>query len=182
MANQSADARSAVIQVLINVVDDEVNREEALLSTKWTASVEVLGELQALEAIDALVKYLTASGLALTIEPHPRPAKDALLKIGKPAIPRLIQALSTEGAIRYEAIDTLAEIEPVAVPQLIEALANANPYIRGGAAVALGMIGGQAAKDAINQALKKETNSKAEADFKYALDYIHRYKEFEKSR
>jgi hypothetical protein len=83
-----------------------------LIATKWVAAVRLLGELRATEAIDALVENLDQSGQnAVTLSINFRPVRGAVIKIGEPAIPRLISALSNpKPSIRYEAAWALNEI------------------------------------------------------------------------
>jgi len=76
-------------------------------------------------------------------------AAAALGRIGKPAVPRLVEALqSSNPALRHQAADTLARIGPSAaeaVPALIVAIDDEDPLVRKAAARALGQIGPDAA-------------------------------------
>jgi HEAT repeat protein len=176
IGQQSDEARSEVIHALIRIVDDSVTRNESLETYRWITAVRVLGDLRAVEAIDVLIKNLDESGsYPLLIKGNSTPAQSALGKIGKPAIPHLIEALSNQKQeIRQNAINALTRMGWTAVPQLIEALSHANPSIRGGAALALGWIGGQENISAIENSLKTETNAEAKADFEYALNAARR--------
>ncbi len=76
-------------------------------------------------------------------------AADALGAIGPvaaPAIPALIIALSTPSAdLRKSAVDALGKIGPLAITATVGALGDHNPYVREGAAKALGLMGADAA-------------------------------------
>lgn len=75
-------------------------------------------------------------------------AADAVVKIGSPAVPFLIEALKAESKqVRWRAASALAEIgaeASSAVPSLIAMLHDEDEYIRRIAAYALGKIGPQA--------------------------------------
>lgn len=79
-------------------------------------------------------------------------AAAALGRIGRPAVPKLVEALASENpSLRQKAADTLARIGPAAadaVPALIKALRDADPLVRKSAARALGQIGPDA-EDAV---------------------------------
>ena len=76
-------------------------------------------------------------------------AAAALGRIGKPAVPKLIEALASPNPVlRHQAADTLARIGPSAadaVPALIQSLRDEDPLVRKSAARALGQIGPEAA-------------------------------------
>lgn len=76
-------------------------------------------------------------------------AAAALGRIGRPAVPRLVEALqSPDATLRQQAADTLARIGPAAdeaVPALVQALRDDDPLVRKSAARALGQIGPAAA-------------------------------------
>ncbi|GAB4206178.1 MAG: hypothetical protein Fur006_63040 [Coleofasciculaceae cyanobacterium] len=75
-------------------------------------------------------------------------AADAIVKIGSPAVPFLINALKNEDKqVRWRAASALADIgaeASAAVPALITALHDADEYIRRIATYALGKIGPEA--------------------------------------
>ncbi len=75
-------------------------------------------------------------------------AADAIVKIGSPAVPFLIEALKAENKqVRWRAASALGEIgaeASSAVPALIAALQDEDEYIRRIAAYALGKIGPEA--------------------------------------
>jgi hypothetical protein len=76
-------------------------------------------------------------------------AAAALGRIGKPAVPKLVEALkSSNPMLRHQAADTLARIGPsaaAAVPALIDAMTDQDPLVRKACARALGQIGPDAA-------------------------------------
>lgn len=76
-------------------------------------------------------------------------AAAALGRIGKPAVPKLVEALkSSNPMLRHQAADTLARIGPSAadaVPALIDAMTDQDPLVRKACARALGQIGPDAA-------------------------------------
>ncbi len=70
-------------------------------------------------------------------------ARDALAKVGLPAVPALVSALaSTNVRVSHMAEQALARIGKAAVPALVANLATQNTSARGWAAVSLGDIGG----------------------------------------
>ena len=94
----------------------------------WEATCDVFGRLKATEAIDLLIERLGwSSGNPSSMS---SPGADALILIGQPSVPKLSEALLRS---------------------------NASPAVRYYATVALGEIGGPRARDALNLALKVET-------------------------
>jgi hypothetical protein len=86
--------------------------------------VRLLGDLRAREAVDALVTRLHLTGdCGVVFSISYRPVARAVQKIGEPAIPRLIEALSERrSTIFVLAASTLAEIGQPAVARLRETL------------------------------------------------------------
>ena len=79
------------------------------------------------ETIAALLTKLTdKDGLVR------KPARDALVEIGSPAVPGLIELLKDKRThVRWEAAKALSEIaDPLAAPALVEALEDNDPGIR----------------------------------------------------
>jgi len=76
-------------------------------------------------------------------------AADALARIGRPAVPALIRALSDpDPELRHQAARALSRMGPSvrdAVPALIRALKDPDPLVRRSAARALGQVGPDAA-------------------------------------
>ncbi|MBZ5686393.1 MAG: tRNA epoxyqueuosine(34) reductase QueG [Acidobacteriia bacterium] len=60
--------------------------------------------------------------------------------------------------------------DPLAVPALIGALQDHEPLVRGHAAWALGRIGGEEARQALQEALQKEEDGEVCKEIQYALD------------
>jgi HEAT repeat protein len=94
----------------------------------WQEACDVFGRLKATEAIDLLIERLGwSSGSTSSMS---SPGADALILIGQPSVHKLSEALLRS---------------------------NASPAVRYYATVALGEIGGPRARDALNLALKVET-------------------------
>ena len=176
IARQSQEGRTEVIRVLIKIVDGPIIvAYEPGIATRWRLAVDLLGEIGAVEAINHLIDRLDKTGLPVPITPMTPPARTALIRIGTPAVPRLIQSLAfNEGQIRLELIRTLVGIGRSAVQQLEVALSDRAPSVRGGAAIALGWIAGEDAMGAINRALASETDAAAKKDLQFALNEIMR--------
>ena len=109
IAKKSLNGRAAVIKGMIQVLEDPGSRGDGIFAYRWLTAVFLLGELKAGEGIDALIRSLDfkgQNGIVLSI--NIRPASDALIKIGRPAIPKLRAALSDSNSeIRSEAAGTL---------------------------------------------------------------------------
>jgi HEAT repeat protein len=144
IAARSAESRARVIDRLMDVVEDLSAKHEFPMATLWMKAVSVLGELKATEAVDVLVNTLDHTGqTGIIVSIHRHPVRTALVKIGEPALPKLI-----------------------------EALAHAKPAIRTEAASALYSIDEGQAKTAIEAALVKETDNKVRQLFKEILKRI----------
>jgi len=113
IARKSTTGRAAVVKIMIRVLEDPGSRGEGIFPYRWLTAVYLLGELRAVEGIDALIKNLDfkgQNGIVLSI--NIRPVSNALIKIGSPAIPKLKEALSnTNPEISSEAAGTLNEIQ-----------------------------------------------------------------------
>jgi hypothetical protein len=112
IAKKSPNGRAAVIKGMIQVLEDPGSRD-GIFAYRWLTAVFLLGKLKAIEGTGALVRNLDfkgQNGIVLSI--NIRPASDALIKIGRPAIPKLKSALSDSNAeIRSEAAGALSVIE-----------------------------------------------------------------------
>ena len=136
-------------------------------------SVEILGNLKAVEATESLCKVL----LEGTAVPVRRKTVEALGKIGDPkAIPSLCIALLEDKNtdIRAKAAQALGEIgDPKVVDALSKALLEDNSKsVRLKSAEALGKIGDKKATEPLNQRLDTETDKavrKAISDALFAL-------------
>ena len=125
-ARLSSENRDEIVRRLTMVLDDP-RTEQTKYFNAWYASAETLGDLRAVEAINVLVRHLDytngVAGLALSHVP----AVQALIKIGKPAVPAVGMALS-----------------------------DSRASIRANAARALGGIGGEETVAILEQASKTE--------------------------
>jgi hypothetical protein len=102
-------------------------------------AVEALGELADPAATDALMSALTGdkySGIRWK-------AAEALVKIGEPAVPSLIAALThSDEGVRWKAAVTLGEIgDQRGIIPLIGLLSDTDRFVRSRAAYALGLAG-----------------------------------------
>lgn len=140
LANASFQSRRLVIQELIKILNDANSLSEAGLYSTWYDAAELLGRFKATEAIDTLVRYLDFTDGVYGLSVANRPAVKALVQMGEPAVPRLIDALS-EG----------------------------KPSIRMNAAESLGLIKTNEAKSALARALVTETDTTVLAEIKRAL-------------
>jgi len=112
IANESAESRANVIERMIDVVEDPAAQDELMIAHAWMTAVDVLGKLRATEAIDVLVENLDRTGQnGIVLSIHIKPVYSALVRIGDPAVPKLIYALShAKPAIRKEAAWVLFSI------------------------------------------------------------------------
>jgi HEAT repeat protein len=144
IAGKSAESRAKVIDRMMDVVEDLSAKEEWPIATAWMTAVYVLGYLKATEAVDVLVNNLDhtgQNGITLSLSIHP--VYNALVKIGEPV-----------------------------VPKLVEALAHPKHSIRSEAAWVLYSIQKERAKGAIEAAMEKETDEKIKLAFNRVLDRI----------
>ena len=86
-------------------------------------AVDVLGRLIATEAVDALVENLDRTGQnGIIMSIHIRPVYSALVRIGEPAVSKLISALShPKPSIRREAAWALFAIQKNKAKAALEA-------------------------------------------------------------
>src|SRR5262249_55174762 len=111
IAARSTTARARVIYWLIQTVEDQAARRDGFIATKWVTAVRFLGTLKAIEAIDTLIDNLDQTGQNGIVSENFRPVVGAIAKIGQPAVPKLIKALSeAKPSIRSEAADALGAI------------------------------------------------------------------------
>ena len=104
-----------------------------------------------LEAVPSLIDNLTEQDRGDLLR---FPAAEALVPIGREAVPPLVEALATKQCdVRCLAIKTLVEIGDAAVPQLLKALKEKNLRVRKCAAEALSEIHSKAALPALVDAL-----------------------------
>ncbi len=102
-----------------------------------------LGAIGDPQAVPPLIQALGHAPFADDWDAVRRAAAEALVRIGAPAVPALIQALGDDwDAVRRAAAWALGAIgDPQAVPALIQALGDSDSAVRRAAAWALGAIG-----------------------------------------
>ena len=138
LAQASNDNRVSIIRSLIQLLNDP----GAEFDTR-RACMNILGDLKAIEAINALVKHLADLEGITGLSEHWYPAVEALHKIGPPAIPALSKAL-----------------------------ADPDPKIRKYAAETLTNIGGETAQERLEQALKTEQDSIVRNTLENGIRYL----------
>ncbi len=104
-------ARTDLISQLISIVDSEENHQTRRESVR--ATMFILGEMRATEAVSVLVKYIAFADepTVLTATPHRLgsgplsqvPAVEALVKIGEPCLKAIIGKLATTYNVREQA-------------------------------------------------------------------------------
>ena len=129
---------------------------------------ELLGQRRARTAIPSLLACLTHTDNGVRYE-----AADALAKIHQPATgPVLAQHLSSESDVHVQAMLLLA-IGAVgyspAIPRLIDTLSASDAGLRGSAAWSLGALRAWEACDALEHALKSETEAYPKEQIEHAL-------------
>jgi formylglycine-generating enzyme required for sulfatase activity len=177
---KSADVRLATIKLLnkIGVAKKEyVPSLLKLLNSKHSDikmyTLKKLGQIgpDAAAAVPFLIKELGVRN------EHKAYALETLVKIGKPAVPSLINKLGdSNDEIKKDAARTLGKIGPeavAAVPELIKTFSECGPNIRQAAAEALGNIG-PAAQAAVPNLIKAlgDLNSSIRLTASKALDKI----------
>jgi hypothetical protein len=98
----------------------EASYEEAVSKVIGVLKEEGFGVLTEIDpAIQGLIMNLSSSDEILRIH-----SRESLVKMGKPAVPQLVEGLMRGGHwLRWEAAKTLGEIgDPTAAPALVEAL------------------------------------------------------------
>jgi HEAT repeat protein len=97
----------------------------------------------------------------MTLEDVRWAAAEALVKIGTPAVPALIQALGdSDSAVRCAAAWALGDLgDPQAMPALIQALEDLDEAVRRAAAKALGDLGDPQAIPALIKALRDRSEN-----------------------
>jgi thioredoxin-like negative regulator of GroEL len=115
LSRQSPEIRQEVIQRLINILRASSHSATMTRSPEfaqeWQEAVDILGSLQATEAIDALIECLDRDDGISGLGPGRYPAALALIKIGHPAIPKLTAAMEQRTVgIRLKAAEVLYAI------------------------------------------------------------------------
>ena len=175
IAKKSPSSRKSVITALIAVLNNPKGDFDFGDVDRWRIAVALLGELNAKEAIDDLVRNINWTSYNSVPHPPP-PVRTALVRIGAPAVPRLLSLLSDPNEwTRLEASEALGEIGEPSLDGLVEVLERAGPSTRAAAAHALGLIGGARARDGIEKALSLETDILVREELEYAvkiMDYV----------
>ena len=170
ISNKSPQARSQVIATLVRVLEKSPEYHGCIVSEPWTTAVYTLGDLKATEAINVMVRNLDETG-SLMVTLGYRPVLGAVVKIGEPAVPRLIEALDDERPwVRLEATSALTCIGQPAFGKLEEAMRNGSPEKKAGAALALAWMGRTESRLAIERAVKEETDPEALKKLKHVAD------------
>lgn len=139
MAFESDESRRIVVQALV----DELNDDQAFSEARLFAAA-VLGELNATEALDALVQNIDLRGILTSISINLHPVLNIVVDMGHDAVPHLERALHH----------------------------HHRTTVREEAAAALGSIGGPDATLALRQALTTESNDGVRAVIRGALSRI----------
>jgi HEAT repeat protein len=128
-AKSSERNRSEVIKALTDMLDDPAINNALGSADVWHTASEVLAELKAIEALDVLIRHLNYTDIVRSYSLWSMPTLRAVVSMGKAAVPKLATALA-EG------------------PTLIRARAIS----------AIGLIGGREGRDALESALRTETD------------------------
>jgi HEAT repeat protein len=176
IADQTPELRSEVIEALLRVLEDPEAGKEAPVAYRWTTAVNVIGELRATEAIDILIKNLNRTGEnGLVSSIHYHPVARALAKIGEPAIPQLIEVLSSSDEdISYQAELAIVNMGEPAKAKMQEALFQGDAGTRGRAALVLAWIGGEDSRATIEGAFARERDPAVLKELEAALREMHR--------
>jgi hypothetical protein len=150
LGQQTNGNRQIVIAELLRRVEAPDFRYQTTTlagSLFWEEVTQIFYELKAVEAIDFLIECLNCPAVhqyASNTYRH-RPAVGALIVLGQPAVPKLAQTLT-----------------------------HPDPKLRFYAAVCLGSIQGDAARQALINALPNEPDLDVQAEIKGAIDAIDR--------
>ena len=153
LSHQSDENRTEVINELMRILDSPdfssklYNPDEAT-SYLWVSATEIQSDIKAAEAIDLLIEHinLISVGIGYASDNYRHiPAMRALWRMGE-----------------------------IPVPKLSDALQNSEPRVRSSAAICLGNLGGQAARDALANALNAETDNEVRREIKTSIVSIDR--------
>jgi HEAT repeat protein len=142
-------------------------------------AADALGDIGEVRVIEPLIEALGDRDLKDEESRVNRHIVGALIRIGKSAIPLLIEALmrKDDGFKRYWVADALGAIGDKKVVQpLIHALADADSSVCAGAAEALERIGDERAIDALANKLStlKETDGSVYIAVRDALEHLEK--------
>lgn len=109
--------RKDMIKYLVSVLDSPLRPHEEFYTSTTSRNIAIflLGELRAKEAVTDLVKWLTpkpGQGLTIDFEPMYSPAGYALVKIGLPSVPPLLELVKSAPtpALREELLKIIVSI------------------------------------------------------------------------
>ena len=152
-AKLSTKCKAEVIGAIIKAMDKpqlDVYRDFHL----WRYGAELLGELKATEGLDLLIRHLSfTDGMSINIAHYP--AMVGVMKIGRPAIPKLGAALRRNSDIsyRYNAVFCIAQIGgPQATHELRTAISTeSNSCVRKFIQVSIDVLNNPRAIGKINE-------------------------------
>lgn len=127
LAKESNQSKAEIIQIIRSIL--ESRGPITIGFAFWYDASDMLGEIGGPESIEILVKYLDYYSPLHSLSLIGCPTIRAAIKIGEPAVPRLIICLTQD-----------------------------KPSIRVAAAITLGEIGGSLAKESLERALETETD------------------------
>ncbi len=93
-SSKSEKNRQLAIQELLRTVDEYKDAKTGEDYELWSGAARTLGELKAIEAIDILGDCLGCNNLIGGFVIERFPAAYAITKIGKPAVPKLLETLN----------------------------------------------------------------------------------------
>jgi len=109
-ARESTETRDQIVKALVEVLENPQAQPTKNFAA-WRAAAELVGELKATSAIDILVAHLDDNDGVVGLSLSPFPAVQAIIRIGEPAVPELVRALSSaRSAVRLNAARALGEI------------------------------------------------------------------------
>lgn len=151
-AKLSTTCREAVIGAVMKAMDKpqlDIYRDFNL----WRYGSHLLGDLNATESLDLLIRNLNfTDGSSINVSHYP--AMEGVMKIGRPAIPKLGAALRQNSDItyRYNAIFCIAQIGgPQATAELRTAISSeSDPCVRNFIQVSIDVLNNPRALGEIN--------------------------------
>lgn len=133
IANRSPAAREKVVLALIELIEEIA---DGGADAAFYITCEMLGKLEAVEAIDILVKYLDYYPARISPSLRSKPSVNGLIQIGQPAVQKIGQALMTGKSVLH----------------------SNNHTLRANALTALAYIGGECAKNVLKKAYAAEVS------------------------
>jgi HEAT repeat protein len=128
-AAASAQCKAEIVSILMKAMDKPNLdfREDIESYYLWRNGAEILGELQASEALQLLISHLNLKGWDFSMTMKHQPAIGGVIKIGAPALPQLDEALrrNPDRSMRLSAVFCIATIGgPSAMRSLNEAFST----------------------------------------------------------